>query len=75
MWLVFYLFIFLLGGGVMLVERENLLVKYIAEKKDVDLEAVRGGIFEFMTLFLRFGHRVGFTIGMERRKVEECSCR
>lgn len=75
MWLVFYLFIFLLGGGVMLVERENLLVKYIAEKKDVDLEAVRGGNFEFMTLFLRFGHRVGFTIGMERRKVEECSCR
>lgn len=75
MWLVFYLFIFLLGGGVMLVERENLLVKYIAEKKDVDLEAVRGGSFEFMILFLRFGHRVGFTIGMERRKVEECSCR
>lgn len=71
------LFIYFLwgGGGVIVVERENLLVKYIAEKKDVDLEAVRGGIFEFMTLFLRFGHRVGFTIGMERRKVEECSCR
>lgn len=60
---------------MIVVERENLLVKYIAEKKDVDLEAVSRGSFEFMTLFLRFGHRVGFTIGMERRKVEECSCR